>query len=185
MESMSAREPTKRSETFSWTDPRVALEHLPRMSGLEYLSGLRDGSIPRPPMASLMNFVLLAVEPGRVEFQCSPSEAHYNPLGMVHGGLACTLLDTVVGCAAHSTLAVGYGYTSIDLSVNYLRPITLRHGVLRAEGNVVKSGSRVVFAEGRILGPAGELLATATSSLLVFASPAPSGQGTTGDGGQP
>lgn len=161
---------TERSATFSWTDPRVGLGQLSRLSGLDYLSGMRDGTIPRPPMASLMNLALVGVEPGRVEFECRPAEAHYNPLGMVHGGLACTLLDTVVGCAGHSTLAAGLGYTSIDLSVSYLRPITLKHGVLRAEGTVTKPGSRVIFAEGRIFGPAGELLATATSSLLVFAA---------------
>lgn len=171
---MDASGPADRSETFSWTDPRVALGHLSRMSGLEYLSGMRDGTIPRPPMASLMNLALVEVESGRVGFECRPIEAHYNPLGVVHGGLACTLLDTVVGCAAHSTLAAGLGYTSIDLSVNYLRPITLKQDILRAEGTVVKSGSRVIFAEGRIVGRDGELLATATSSLLVL--PRPAGQ---------
>jgi uncharacterized protein (TIGR00369 family) len=167
MESSGSAE---RAETFHWTDPRVGLAHLPRMSGLDFLSGMRDGTIPRPPMAALMNLALVAVESGRVEFECRPAEAHYNPLGMVHGGLACTLLDTVVGCAAHSTLAAGFGYTSIDLSVSYLRPITARHGILRAEGAVVKQGQRVIFAEGRVLGPAGDLLATATSSLLVIAA---------------
>jgi uncharacterized protein (TIGR00369 family) len=170
---MDASGSAVRTETFSWTDPRVGLEHLPRMSGLEFLSGMRDGTIPRPPMAALMNLTLVAVDAGQVEFECRPAEAHYNPLGMVHGGLACTLLDTVVGCAAHSTLAAGLGYTSIDLSVSYLRPITADHGVLRAEGSVVKQGQRVIFAEGRILGPAGDLLATATSSLLVFVAGAP------------
>lgn len=170
---MDASGPAVRTETFSWTDPRVGLEHLPRMSGLEFLSGMRDGTIPRPPMAALMNLTLVAVDAGQVEFECRPAEAHYNPLGMVHGGLACTLLDTVAGCAAHSTLAAGFGYTSIDLSVSYLRPITADHGVLRAEGLVVKQGQRVIFAEGRILGPSGDLLATATSSLLVIAAGAP------------
>jgi uncharacterized protein (TIGR00369 family) len=165
---MDASGSAERAETFSWMDPRVGLEHLPHMSGLEFLAGMRDGTIPRPPMAALMNLTLVGVAPGQVEFECRPGEAHYNPLGMVHGGLACTLLDTVVGCAAHTTLAAGSGYTSIDLSVSYLRPITANHGVLRAEGSVVKGGQRVIFAQGRIVGPAGELLATATSSLLVM-----------------
>jgi len=172
---MDATEAAERTETFSWTDPGVGLQHLPRMSGLEFLGGMRDGTIPRPPMAALMNLRLVDVEHGRVEFECHPAEAHYNPLGVVHGGLACTLLDTVVGCAAHSTLAAGLGYTSIDLSVSYLRPITLRHKLLRAEGTVVKPGQRVIFAEGRVFGPDGELLATATSSLLVFAAVSPQG----------
>ena len=180
---MDATGPAEREHTFSWVDPGVGLAQLPLLSGLDYLSGMRDGSIPRPPMASLMNLALIEVQHGRVAFECEPAEAHYNPLGMVHGGLACTLLDTVVGCAAHSTLAAGFGYTSIDLAVSYLRPITLNHGILRAEGAVVKSGSRVIFSEGRILGPGGELLATATSSLLVFAAaPAPSAPAKQGQG---
>ena len=87
---------------------------------------------------------------------------------MVHGGLACTLLDTALGCAAHSTLEAGIGYTSIDLAVKYLRPITLQTGALRAEGSVVKTGSRVIFTEGRLSTAGGELLATATSTLLIF-----------------
>lgn len=108
---MSTNTSAERSETFSWMDPAIALEQLPRLSGLDYLSGLRDGSIPPPPIASLMAFDLVEAEHGHVEFECRPSEAHYNPLGMVHGGLACTLLDTALGCAAHTTLSAGLGYT--------------------------------------------------------------------------
>ncbi|MDR6987543.1 uncharacterized protein (TIGR00369 family) [Paenarthrobacter nitroguajacolicus] len=158
----------ERSETFSWIDPAIALEQLPRLSGLDYFAGLRDGTIPPPPIASLMKFDLVEAKHGYVEFECRPGEAHYNPLGMVHGGLACTLLDTALGCAAHTTLAAGLGYTSIDLAVKYLRPITLRTGTLRAEGSVVKAGSRLIFTEGRLCTTDGELLATATSTLLVF-----------------
>lgn len=158
----------QRSETFTWIDPAIALEQLPRLSGLDYFSGLRDGSIAPPPIASLMNFDLVDARYGHVEFQCWPGEAHYNPLGMVHGGLACTLLDTVLGCAAHSTLEAGIGYTSIDLAVKYLRPITLQKGALRAEGSVVKTGPRVIFTEGRLSTADGKLLATATSTLLIF-----------------
>ncbi|MBT2554521.1 PaaI family thioesterase [Arthrobacter sp. ISL-5] len=165
---MSTNTSAERSETFTWTDPAIALEQLPRLSGLDYFAGLRDGSISPPPIASLMNFDLVDAKYGHVEFQCEPGEAHYNPLGMVHGGLACTLLDTVLGCAAHSTLEAGIGYTSIDLAVKYLRPITLHKGALRAEGSVVKSGSRVIFTEGRLSTARGELLATATSTLLIF-----------------
>jgi uncharacterized protein (TIGR00369 family) len=165
---MSTNTSAERSETFTWTDPAIALERLPRLSGLDYFSGLRDGSISPPPIASLMNFDLLDAKYGHVEFQCRPGEAHYNPLGMVHGGLACTLLDSVLGCAAHSTLEAGIGYTSIDLAVKYLRPITLQKGTLRAEGTVVKTGSRVIFTEGRLSTADGELLATATSTLLIY-----------------
>jgi uncharacterized protein (TIGR00369 family) len=157
-----------RSETFTWTDPAIALQQLPLLSGLDYFAGLRDGSIAPPPIASLMKFDLIEATHGHVEFVCRPGEAHYNPLGTVHGGVACTLLDTALGCAAHTTLAVGLGYTSIDLAVKYLRPVTLRKGALRAEGSVVKAGSRLIFTEGRLSAADGELLATATSTLLVF-----------------
>lgn len=165
---VSTNTSAQRSETFTWIDPAIALKQLPRLSGLDYFSGLRDGSIAPPPIASLMNFDLVDARYGHVEFQCWPGEAHYNPLGMVHGGLACTLLDTVLGCAAHSTLEAGIGYTSIDLAVKYLRPITLQKGALRAEGSVVKTGPRVIFTEGRLSTGDGELLATATSTLLIF-----------------
>ena len=101
-------------------------------------------------------------------FECTPGEHHYNPLGMVHGGLACTLLDSVVGCAGQTTLPAGVGYTSIDLNVSYLRPILATTGLLRAHGRVVKGGQRVIFAEGSLTDAAGTVLATATSSLLVL-----------------
>src|SRR5687768_13504238 len=149
-------------------DPAIALEQLPRLSGLDYFSGLRDGSIAPPPIASLMNFDLIDAKYGHVEFECRPGEAHHNPLGMVHGGLACTLLDTALGCAAHTTLAAGLGYTSIDLAVKYLRPVTVQKGALRAEGSVIKAGARLIFTEGRLCTADGALLATATTTLLVF-----------------
>ena len=159
-----------RRHVVTWEDPATAAKAGLARDGIDYLRAIQRGELPAPPIANLLDMRIETVEEGRAVFVCVPQEFHYNPSGMVHGGLACTLLDTVVGCAGHSTLAAGFGYTSIDLSVSYLRPITLEHGVLRAEGTVSKPGSRVIFTEGRILGPAGELLATATSSLLVFAT---------------
>ncbi len=156
------------SATFEWTDPEVAILDLPRLSGLEYLTRLRDGAIPAPPIAALMRFDLVEVSEGEVEFECRPGVAHFNPLGTVHGGLACTLLDTVLGCAVHSTLPAGTGYTSIDIAVSYVRPIQPQSRPLRAFGRVTKAGSRVSFAEGRIVDADGRLLASATGSLLVF-----------------
>lgn len=159
---------TLRSMTFEWTDPRIALLELPKLSGLDYLTRLKDGLIPPPPIAVVMRFDLVAVREGEVEFSCRPDEAHFNPLGTVHGGLACTLLDTVLGCAVHSSLPAGTGYTSIDIAVSYLRPIQPGPRPLTATGRVTKAGSRVSFAEGRITDADGRLLATATGSLLVF-----------------
>jgi uncharacterized protein (TIGR00369 family) len=107
------------------------------------------------------------IEDGRLSVTCDPREAFFNPLGTVHGGLACTMLDTALGCAAHSTLPAGTGYTSIDITVSYLRPILPASGPLTATGTVVKRGRRVVFAEATITDAAGTAYASATSSLLV------------------
>ena len=118
-------------------------------------------------MAATFGFRITEVDVGRVVFTCTPDESSYNPLGVVHGGLVCTLLDSVTGCAVHSTLDAGSSYTSIDLSVSYLRPVTVASGELTATGVATKVGRRVGFAEGRVLDAAGRAVATATSSLLV------------------
>jgi len=139
------------------------------MAGIDALRAIRDGELPAPPMAVLVNAEIAEVEPGRVVFRCAPGEEHYNPLGTVHGGLLCTILDTVAGCAAHTTLDAGLGYTSIEIKVSYLRPVTLGSGVLTAVGRVTKPGRRVIFADGEVVDAAGNLVATASSSLLVLA----------------
>ncbi len=138
------------------------------MDGLSYIRAMIAGEFPPPPIARLLNFWLVSAEPGEAFFECEPGEHHYNPLGMVHGGLACTLLDSVVGCAGHTTLPAGVGYTSIDLNVSYLRPILATTSLLRARGRVVKGGRRVIFTEGVLEDASGTPLATATSSLLVL-----------------
>ncbi|MFE7844621.1 PaaI family thioesterase [Microbacterium sp. NPDC057407] len=159
---------TSRTRTFEWADPGPPLAASRELDGLSYLRALIAGEFPPPPIARLLDFTMVAAEPGEAVFECEPREFHYNVLGVVHGGVACTLLDTVVGCAAHTTLPAGVGYTSIDLSVSYLRPILATSGLLRARGRVVKGGSRVIFAEGVIEDASGTPLATATSSLLVI-----------------
>ena len=159
----------QRSETFTWADPGPVLARAASMSGLEVMQALVDGELPPPPIAALMKFTAIRAEVGTVVFECTPSQAHYNPIGTVHGGLACTLLDTIVGCAAQTTLPAGTGYTSIDINVSYLRTILDTSGPLIATGQVTKTGSRVIFAEGSIVDNQGRLVATATSSLLVIA----------------
>ena len=158
-------------QTFRWVDPAQVLADTVKLSGLEYMQGLQDGSVPPPPIAVLMQMSVVEVAVGKVVFGCLPSHAHYNPIGMVHGGLVCTLLDTVTGCAAHSTLAAGVGYTSIEIKVNYLRPVLADTGPLTATGQVIKGGNRVIFAEGNVVTSAGDLVATASSTLLVRPKP--------------
>lgn len=157
-----------RTREVTWTDPLPPLASLRAMPGLDFLQGMIDGHVPPPPIAASLGFEIVAVSPGRAEFRIEPQEFHFNPLGLVHGGVLCTLLDTVVGCAVHTTLDAGWGYTSIDLNVTYLRPVTLQTGMLSAVGTVTKTGRRVSFAGGEIRDSAGALIASATSSLLMF-----------------
>ena len=161
-----------RSRTVTWQDPMVTSAGGRERSGLAALEAMRDGVLPPPPIAQLLQMDLVAVEAGRVEFGCTVDESVYNPIGVVHGGLVCALLDTVAGCAVHSTLPQGVGYTSIELKVTYLRAVTQASGPLTAVGTVVKPGRRVAFAEGQVLDAAGRPVATASSSLLVFPLPA-------------
>ncbi|GAB3300817.1 PaaI family thioesterase [Geodermatophilus aquaeductus] len=161
-----------RSRTVTWFDPMVTAAGGRERSGLETLQAIRDGVLPPAPIGALVQMDVVAVEEGRVEFGCTVDESVYNPIGVVHGGLVCTLLDTVAGCAVHTTLPQGVGYTSIELKVTYLRAVTKASGRLTAVGTVVKPGRRVAFAEGQVLDAAGKVVATASSSLLVFPLPA-------------
>lgn len=158
----------ERSRTITWYDPSPVLDVARTLDGLVYMEGLRDGLYPPPPIAQLLGMGVRSVARGEVSFTVDPHESHYNPLGVVHGGVACTILDTVVGCAVHTTLERGWSYTSIDLNVSYLRPFTLATGTLTVTGRVVKPGRRVAFAEGAAVDATGAVIATATSSLLVM-----------------
>jgi uncharacterized protein (TIGR00369 family) len=141
----------------------------PRYDGLAMLVAIRDGELPPPPVADLLGFEIRALAPGEVTFAMQPSLEHYNPIGMVHGGIAATLLDTVMGCAVHTLLPAGVGYSTLDISVRYLRPITVDTQTVVATGTVVHHGRRTATAEGRIVAAdTGRLLATATSTLLVI-----------------
>jgi uncharacterized protein (TIGR00369 family) len=157
-----------RSRTITWYDPMPTARVGSTMSGLDLLRAIGDGTLAPAPIASLFAMRPVEVEDGRVVFECEPDESAYNPIGVVHGGLVCTLADTVAGCAVHSTLAAGVGYTSIDINVSFLRPVTTDSGVLRATGLVTKRGRRVAFSAAEIVDGAGKAVATATSSCLVM-----------------
>ncbi|MGO2024468.1 MULTISPECIES: PaaI family thioesterase [Brevibacterium] len=157
-----------RETTVTWTDPSQGLSLLPTMDGIDFLSKMAAGEIPGPPIGAHMGMEIAEVGEGTVTFGCQPDESHYNPIGMVHGGLVCTLLDSVLGCAVHTTLPKGTGYTSIEIKVNYLRPVSENSGPLIATGRVTKSGRRVAFAEGEVVDNKGKTVATASGSLLIF-----------------
>ncbi len=136
--------------------------------GLSFLRMLMAGELPPPPIMAHFDLRGVSADVGDVVFTCQPDESAYNPIGVVHGGLVCTLLDTVAGCAVQSTLPAGVGYTSIEIKVNYLRPVHIGTGELTAHGWVTKPGRRAAFAEGDVRDAAGKLVATASSTCLVF-----------------
>ena len=138
------------------------------MSGLEFLRAIRDGRLPAAPMAQLLGFRLVEVEPGYAVFEIVPGEQHYNPLGTVHGGLAMTLLDSAMGCAVHTHMPDGKGYTTLEAKTNLVRTISAKTGRLRAIGKAVHVGSRVATAEGRLEDDAGKLYAHATTTCIVL-----------------
>jgi uncharacterized protein (TIGR00369 family) len=158
----------RRTKVVAWHDPAPTTAKGLSMSGIDYLRAMVDGALPPPPISGLMDFGMVSAEPGRVVFSCQPDESAYNPIGAIHGGLVCTLLDSVAGCALHSTLPQGKGYTSIEIKVNYLKAVRPTSGPLLATGTVVKAGSRVGFTEGVVTDAGGSVVATATSTLLVF-----------------
>jgi uncharacterized protein (TIGR00369 family) len=157
-----------RSRTYSWDDPMPSVEARRRLSGIEYLRGFLNGTFPPAPIAQTMGMRFVEVEGGRAVFEGEPAEYHYNPIGVVHGGLAAALLDSAMGCAVHSTLPVDVGYTTIEIKVNYLRALTCETGAVRAEGKIIKVGGRVAIAEGRITDAAGNLYAHGTTTCLIL-----------------
>ncbi len=156
------------SRTVTWNDPLVTAAAAAELSGLEFLTAILVGELPPPPIGTLFNMRPVSCSDGEVVFTADPDASMYNPIGVVHGGLVCTLLDSVLGCAVHSTLPRGAGYTSIELKVSYLRAVTGDSGPLTATGRVTKRGRRVCFTDGEVVDGAGRTVATASSSLLII-----------------
>ncbi|CAN5225320.1 PaaI family thioesterase [soil metagenome] len=140
-------------------------------TGMEIMQAMLAGELPYPHIADTLDFALIAVEPGKAGFQGTPQLKHYNPLGTVHGGWYATLLDSAVGCAVHTLMPAGRGYTTAELSVNIVRSASHETGPLRAIGTVIHCGKQLATAEGRIVGPDGKLYAHATTTCLVFELP--------------
>src|SRR5260370_36568716 len=140
------------------------------MSGLDYLKAMQEGRIPPPPIAMLIDMRIVEVSEGRVVFAAQPAEFHYNPLGAVHGGLAATLLDSALGCAIHSTLPAGTSFTTLEIQVNYLRPMRRETGLVYSEGKVIHGCGRVATAEGSITEADGKLYAYGTTTCIILRS---------------
>ena len=165
-------DPLVRERTHSWADPLATAAAAARTDGLTFLRRLVAGELPGPPITTTLGFALAEVEHGRAVFVLEPGEHHFNPIGSVHGGVFATLLDSAAGCAVHSTLPVGVRYTSLDLSVKFLRGLGAASGPVRCEGVVVHRGGRTALAEARLFDGAGRLRAHATSSCLLTRPPA-------------
>jgi uncharacterized protein (TIGR00369 family) len=161
-------ESQSRSRTVRWTDPMISAAAARGASGIEFLQKLVRGEIPPPPIAELMGFTLTKVEPGYALFECDPAEYHYNPIGLVHGGLACTLLDSAMSCAIQTLVPAGSAYTTLELKVHLVRAITDKTGHLRAEGRIIHGGSRMGTAEGKLVDKDGRICAHGTTTCMIM-----------------
>jgi uncharacterized protein (TIGR00369 family) len=158
-----------RSRTIVWQDPVPTAAAGATMTGLEYMNAVVEAELPPPPIAVVMRLRPLEIEEGRVVFEGEPGEEHYNPIGVVHGGYAATLLDSALGCAVHTTLPAGVAYTSLGLEAKFLRPITRDTGHVVCEARVVHRGRRQATAEATLMtADGGKVLATGTSTCMIL-----------------
>ena len=184
-QSAEASEPAEaqvRHREVSWEDPLVSAAQALDLSGLDFLRGIMAGRISPPPIAVLFGMSILAAEPGQVTFGLDVGEHLYNPIGSVHGGVFCTLLDSAMGCAVHSSLDRGQAYTTLELKVNIVKALTVKTPSVVTTGHLVSAGRRVITASGEITGPDGTLYAHATTTCLVLAPRAAPGQEPRGRG---
>ena len=158
-----------RTRTFSWSDPAAVAAEGMKLAGLDYIRAIQSGELPPPPIAQLLAFEIVEAERGRAVFALEPAEWMYNPIGMVHGGVAATLLDSCMGCAVHTTLPSGVSYTTTDVQVRYVRAMSHATGRVLAEGRVVHSGRRTATAEGRLFTQEDEqLIAHASTGCVIL-----------------
>ena len=143
-------------------------------TGLQVFDAMLAGELPPPPIAQLMNFTIIEASFGRVVFQGRPRFEHYNPMGSVHGGWFATLLDSALGCAVHTTLPAGKAYTTVELKVNIVRPLTDKVPLVRATGQVIHGGGRMATADAKLTGPDGKLYAHGSTTCFIFDAPASS-----------
>ena len=158
-----------RTRTLEWSDPVATAAAGAEMAGLDYLRAVIAGELGRPPISITMNMAPIELEEGRAVFAGEPGEEHYNPIGVVHGGYAATILDSALGCAVHTTLPAGVGYTSLGLEVKYVRPITRDTGRVLCEANVLYRGRRQATAEASLVAAdSGKLLAHGVATCMIL-----------------
>ena len=157
-----------RTRIVTWEDPVPHAIAGRSLRGIDYLRRIAAGEVPAPPISRLMGFTVVEADEGRAVFEATPGEEHYNPIGVVHGGLAATLLDSAMGVAVHTTLGPGDAYTTLEIKVNFVRPMTRDTGKVRALGEMVHAGRRTATAQGRLVDANGRLLAHASATCLVL-----------------
>ena len=168
LEAMDDINQSERIRTYSWEDQTIGAKVGATLSGIAYLQGIVEGKYPAAAIASTLDMQVESVEEGKVVFSLVPQEFHYNPIGTVHGGVFCTMLDSALACAIHSTLPAGTGYTSLELKVNFVRPLTINTGKVKAIGTLIHRGRSIATAEGKIVDEQGKLYAHATTTCMLF-----------------
>jgi uncharacterized protein (TIGR00369 family) len=159
---------TERTRTYSWDDPFALRDAMAGTAGLELMQLMAAGELPPPPIAQTLGFRLVEAERGRAVFECEPAEYHYNPIGVVHAGLAMTLMDSAMGLAFVTTLDEPVGWTTLEVKSNFTRALTIETGLLRCTGSVIHPGRRVATTEARIEDVQGRLYAHGTSTILIL-----------------
>jgi len=158
----------ERRRVIEWQDPMITANAGKTMSGLDFLQAIFRGDIPQPPIGITLNFRGVEVEAGRVVFAGEPDESCYNPIGVVHGGYISTLLDSAMACAGQTMIPKGFGYTTLELHINFVRAVTRETGTIRAIGETLHVGKRVITAQGRLVDAHDKLYAHATTTCLVI-----------------
>jgi uncharacterized protein (TIGR00369 family) len=158
----------RRERVVDWQAPGPVAKAAAGMSGLEAMRAIRDGILPEPPMARLIDFRMRVAEPGRIVMELAPHESLENTIGLLHGATAAALLDTAMGCAVTTMLPAGQGSVTLDLKLTFLRPLSVKSGTISAEGKVIKLGRQTSYAEGFVRDGSGNLAvhATATFSMI-------------------
>lgn len=159
---------TSRIRTVTWEDPKISARDATTISGFDYLCSIKEGRIKPPPVAVLLGYRLSEVEIGRTVFELEPAEYHYNPMASVHGGIATTLLDSAMTSAIMSTLRIGLTCSTLEMKVNFVRPITSRTGLVRCEAKIIHVGKRTGTAEGKLIGHEGKLYAHAVNTCMIL-----------------
>ncbi len=159
-----------RERIVRWEDPMASLKAVHGLTGLEALRAMTTGNVPPPPIAMLMNIRITEVDEGRVVFEGVPGEEHYNPIGLVHGGFALTIMDSALGCSIHSALPANTGYATTDIQVRLVRPLSKDTGNVRCEAKVQHIGRTIGIAQATLVDGNGKLLATGTTACAIMRS---------------